>query len=62
MDKIENDSDFSLSPNYNDKCKDDYGAADVKVLNQIKKLAETTDPSEKTLFPTLAPKSWVREK
>lgn len=35
-DEIENDPDFSLSPNPNGDYKDDYYAAGVQVLNRIK--------------------------
>ena len=47
-DEVENDPDFSLLPNHNDECKDDYHAAVVELLNQIKEnFSETTDPSTK---------------
>ena len=48
---------FSLWPNHNEECKNDYHAEGVDV--QIKeKFVETTDPSEKILLLTLAPISW----
>ena len=58
VDEIENDPDFSLSPNYNDECKNDYYVAGVEVVNQMKeKFAESTDLSEKILLLTLLPRS-----